>query len=115
MPGVLVITSAAAVLHLAPILQEFPEFKPALVLPDDAWRVVDQVKKLGVAVILDPSRVYKPDTSIEIVPVRDYVDAGIAVALIPGDVLHAELRRLRLPPSPSSCARASRATPCCAA
>jgi Amidohydrolase family len=84
MPGILVLNSAASLLHLMPILQEHPDFKPALFLQmDDAWRVVDEVKKLGYAVVLQPNRVNKPDTNIEIVPVRDYVDAGIPVALIP--------------------------------
>lgn len=83
MPGILVVGSAAGVLHLQPIVAEYPEFKPALFLTDEAWRVVDQVKKLGYAVILQPNRVNRPDTNIELVPIRDYVDAGIPVALIP--------------------------------
>jgi hypothetical protein len=83
MPGILALSSAAAVLHLFPILQEHPDFKPAVMIGDEAWRVVDQVKKLGVPVIMQPNRVNRPDTSVEIVPVRDYVDAGVAVALVP--------------------------------
>jgi hypothetical protein len=83
MPGILAMSSAAALLHFLPIAHETPDFKPALFLLDDAWRIVAEVKKLGVPVILQPNRVYRPDTNVELVPVRDYVDAGIAVALIP--------------------------------
>jgi hypothetical protein len=83
MPGILSLGSGVALLHLMPILQDYPEFKPALFVIDDAWRVVEHVKKLGVPVILQPNRVNKPDTNIEIVPIRDFVDAGVAVAIIP--------------------------------
>jgi hypothetical protein len=82
--GILDVAGAAGVLHLLPIVKDHPDFKPAVMLRgNDAWRVVDDVKKLGVPVILQPDRVFKPDTVVELVPVRDFVDAGVAVALIP--------------------------------
>lgn len=84
MPGILDLGGAAAVLHFLPLLKDAPEFKPAVMLrAGDSWRCVEHVKKLAVPVILTPERVAKPDTNVELVPVRDFVDAGIAVALIP--------------------------------
>ncbi len=84
LPAILSLQGAGAVMHLQAILKENAEFRPTLFFfGEDAWRVVDRVKELGMPVILPTALRDKPDTIIEVVPPREFLDAGVAVALVP--------------------------------
>ncbi len=83
LPGILGIRAPHGLLHMMPILKEFPAFRPILLLGPDCWRSLDLVKELGVPVILPTASVLRADTDIEIPTAVRFFDAGIPVALVP--------------------------------
>ncbi len=83
LPGLLAMTNAAALLHFEPFFKENEKFRPVLVLPADAWNVLDRVVKLGVPVVLSTSSSARPDTNIVRFAPLDYFDRGVPTALIP--------------------------------
>ncbi len=83
LPGLLALTNAAALLHFEPFFKENEKFRPILVLPPDAWNVLDRVVKLGVPVILSTASSFRPDTNIVRFAPLDYFDRGVPTALIP--------------------------------
>ncbi len=54
MPGFLALDSAAAVLHFLEIAGDAGDFRPALVLDSDAWRVADRLSEKGFAAVVAP-------------------------------------------------------------
>jgi len=88
--GILMISSAAGFLHFEKVLAAEKDFRPALMMMPagfrsmlDPWRVVDQLKKLGVPVILPPRTSTIPRTITRRVPQKILLEKGVPVAIVP--------------------------------
>lgn len=98
----LALEDAAAFLHAEYIFELEKGFRPVLVMGHpgnrgslsqrvhlshsglDAWRVLDRIKELGLAVIMPTSIATRGHTSSRRVTQRNLLDAGVPVALVPG-------------------------------
>lgn len=92
LPGILGMSKASSFLHFASCFELEEAFRPAVLFKPsgfrrvlDAWRVLDQLKALKLPVILPADLTVVPGTTIRRVAQRTLLDAGVPVALVPGD------------------------------
>jgi hypothetical protein len=83
LPCFLFLGNSAAFAHFEVYFKDHPKFRPVLILRPDAWVILDQVKKLGVPVVLSTSASQRPDTNILRQAALEAMDRGIATAVIP--------------------------------
>jgi hypothetical protein len=93
LPGILALADAASFLHFSPLFETEASFRPTLMMVPtgfrsmrDAWRVVDEIKKLNLSVILDLDIDTVPRSSTRRVTQRILLDHGVPVALIPSNL-----------------------------
>ncbi|MAB89307.1 MAG: hypothetical protein CMJ90_07610 [Planctomycetes bacterium] len=102
--GVLAMGTTKDLLHFADVFASEKSFRPTLLLSAsgvrsrvEAWRLVDQIKELGVPLIMGAGIGAAPRSITRRVEQRILLDAGVPIALVPGPALpNGEQFRFRL-------------------